>query len=320
MSSFVFYIVRTFWVMLSWLPLKVLFFFSDVIFYIIYYVVRYRRKVVRRNMVNSFPEKTETEIVELEKRFYHALCDYFMETMKLYGMSEEKARKRVRFEGIDEVNRAFERGQSVVVYMGHTFNWEYATTIPLWLDRDNLTVGHIYHPLENEKFDDFFKKLRGQFNSENIAMKATLRRIIELGKQNRQFVIGFIADQVPTWESIHHWVNFMNQDTPVFTGTEKIAQRTKSAVFYMHIVKVKRGRYIARFEHMVDDASMLAPNLLTEMYYKTLEDSIRKQPEMWLWTHNRWKRTRQGQIERERRRVEERRKLAAREQRLSKNG
>lgn len=319
MSAIIFHIVTSFWILMSRLPLRVLYLFSDIIYIPIYYIVRYRRKVVRRNLVKSFPEKNLKEIKTIERKFYHALCDYFVETMKLYKMSEQKVRKRIEFTGLEEVYRAIERGQSVVVYMAHTFNWEYATAIPLSIQHENTIIGQIYHPLENKLFDEFFCKLRGQFGSENISMAATLRRIVEIGKQGKQFIIGFIADQVPTWEAINHWVTFFNQETPVFTGTEKIARRTRSAVFFLRFRRVRRGKYIACFEPMCDDASTLPELELTNKYYRILEESIRTSPELWLWTHNRWKRTRQGQIERERRRVEGRRMLAEKEQQKKQN-
>ena len=310
MAAVGFYIVKGIWFLMSLLPLKVLYFISDLLFYPIYYLARYRRKVVHKNMTNSFPEKSVAEIKKMEKEFYHSLCDYFVETMKLYGMSNEEVRRRIEFTGLEKVNECLDNGKSVVVYMAHSFNWEYATSIPLWFKHENVVVGQIYHPLENKQFDDFFQKLRNQYGSENIAMKSTLRRIVDITKQKQQFIIGFIADQVPTWNEIHHWVDFMNQDTPVFTGTEKIAKRTDSAVFYLHVRRVKRGKYNAHFEFMVDNAASLPDNELTNMYYKLLEDGIRKQPNMWLWTHNRWKRTRQGWIERQQKRLEERKRAA----------
>ena len=310
MAAVGFYIVKGIWFLMSLLPLKVLYFISDLLFYPIYYLARYRRKVVHKNMTNSFPEKSVVEIKKMEKEFYHSLCDYFVETMKLYGMSKEEVRRRIEFTGLEKVNECLDNGKSVVVYMAHSFNWEYATSIPLWFKHENVVVGQIYHPLENKQFDDFFQKLRNQYGSENIAMKSTLRRIVDITKQKQQFIIGFIADQVPTWNEIHHWVDFMNQDTPVFTGTEKIAKRTDSAVFYLHVRRVKRGKYNAHFEFMVDNAASLPDNELTNMYYKLLEDGIREQPNMWLWTHNRWKRTRQGWIERQQKRLEERKRAA----------
>lgn len=313
MSAVIFYIVRVFWYLMSLLPMKILYFFSDLLFYPIYYIVRYRRKVVRKNLVNSFPEKSEKDIIRLEKRFYHSLCDYFVETMKLYKLPKEKVLKRMQFTGLEEVEKAIDRGQSVVVYMAHTINWEYATSIPLWMKNKNVRAGQIYHPLENKYFDNFFQKIRGQYGSENISMAATLRRIVEIGKEGKQFVIGFIADQVPTWEAINHWLTFFNQETAVFTGTEKIARRTHSAVFFMQYRRDKRSRYTAHFVPMCDDASKLPELELTNMYYKILEESIKESPHLWLWTHNRWKRTRQGQIEREKRRIEGRRLLEQRE-------
>lgn len=304
-----FYIVRGIWFLMSLLPLKVLYFISDLLFYPVYYLVRYRRKVVRNNLTRSFPEKGIAEIIKIEKEFYHSLCDYFVETMKLYGMSEEEVRRRIEFTGLEKVNEYLADGRSVVVYMAHSFNWEYVTSIPLWFKHDNLVVGQIYHPLENKQFDDLFKKMRNQFGSENIAMRSTLRRIVDITKKKQQFIIGFIADQVPTWNEIHHWVDFMNQDTPVFTGTEKIARRTNSVVFYLHVRRVKRGKYNAHFEFMADNVAELPDNELTNIYYRFLEKGIKEQPSMWLWTHNRWKRTRQGWIERQEK-LAERKRLA----------
>ncbi len=302
-----FYIVRGIWFLMSLLPLKVLYFISDLLFYPVYYLVRYRRKVVRNNLTRSFPEKGIAEIIKIEKEFYHSLCDYFVETMKLYGMSEEEVRRRIEFTGLEKVNEYLADGRSVVVYMAHSFNWEYVTSIPLWFKHDNLVVGQIYHPLENKEFDDLFKKMRNQFGSENIAMRSTLRRIVDITKKKQQFIIGFIADQVPTWNEIHHWVDFMNQDTPVFTGTEKIARRTNSVVFYLHVRRVKRGKYNAHFEFMADNVAELPDNELTNIYYRFLEKGIKEQPSMWLWTHNRWKRTRQGWIERQEKQAERKR-------------
>lgn len=313
MSAVFFYLVLFYWYLMSLLPFRILYCISDFLYYPIYYIARYRRKIVRKNLTKSFPEKSMDEIISIEKRFYHALCDYFVETMKFYGMSKERVRRRLQFTGLDEVNAAIERNQSVVVYMAHTFNWEYATSMPLWLNHENLAIGQIYHPLENKRFDNLFKKLRNQYGSENIAMAATLRRIVEIGKQGQKFLIGFIADQVPTWEAINHWLTFFNQETPVFTGTEKIARRTRSAVFFLRFKRIRRGKYIAHFEPMADDASTLPELELTNQYYKILEESIKESPELWLWTHNRWKRTREGQIAREKKRIEDRRILAERE-------
>jgi len=139
--------------------------------------------------------------------------------------------------------------------------------------------------------DRLFLELRNQYGSESISMANTLRRILQLQKDKTPFVIGFIADQVPHWEAIDYWMEFFHQETPVFTGTEKIARRTGSAVFYMSLCKEKRGRYVATFHKISDMASTTEDYELTKQYYKLLEENITEHPELWLWTHRRWKRT-----------------------------
>lgn len=310
MSALLFNIVRFFWFLLSLLPFRVLFFFSDCMYFLVYYVVRYRRKIVRKNLVNSFPEKSLKEIIAIEKNNYSALCDYFVEVIKLDGMGEKEVRRHIEFLGLDKVNEAVKRGQSVVVYSAHMFNWEFVVSLPLFMQHDNLVLGVIYHPLRNKNFDKLFKNIREQYGAESIAMKATLRRIVDITKEGKQFLIGFVADQIPKWEAMHHWLTFFHQDTAVFTGTEKIARRTQSAVFFLDIKRVKRGKYVTTFIPMAENAALTAEMELTNMYYKILEESIREVPELWLWTHNRWKRSRQGQVEREKKRMEHRRMLA----------
>ena len=293
-------IVHSLWRGLSCLPLRLLYLFSNLAYYIIYYIVRYRRKVTRRNLCRSFPEKDLKEIRTIGKRFYRTFCDYVMEMLKMMSMDKEEVKKHLTFEGTELVEKAIrEHGKSCVVYIGHNMNWEFITSLPLhFSEEDNITFGQIYHPLENPDMDRIVLDLREQYGSKCIAMSNTLRYIVNLAREDRKFVIGFIADQVPTWESISHWIDFFHQDTPVFTGTEKIAQRTASAVFYMSMKQTARGKYTATFHHMADDASKTAEHELTDMYFRMLEENIREQPHLWLWTHKRWKRTRQGFAER----------------------
>jgi KDO2-lipid IV(A) lauroyltransferase len=148
------------------------------------------------------------------------------------------------------------------------------------------------------------KKMRDQYGAESITMANTLRRIVQITKEKKKYLIGFIADQVPTWESIHHWVDFLHRDTPVFTGTEKIARRTGAALFFVKMKRVKRGYYTAHFELFAEDASKMAEFEPTNRYYELLEKEIKENPELWLWTHNRWKRTREGYEKRMRQREE----------------
>ena len=294
MKKFLYYITLPILFVLNKLPFRVLYWISDFFYFLVYYIVRYRRKVVRKNLVTSFPEKDIKEIVKIEKKFYSSLCDWFVEMIKYYGMSEKEVRKRMVVTGLEDAHRVVAEGRSCVCYMGHMFNWEYLTSLSLYFDEEDLVVGDIYHPLENKYFDCLVKRMREQYGAESITMANTLRRIMQITKSNKKFLIGFIADQVPTMDSIKHWVDFLNHDTPVFTGTEKIARRTGAALFFAKVKRVKRGYYTVHFELFADDASKMAEFEPTNRYYEMLEKEIRENPELWLWTHNRWKRTRKG--------------------------
>ena len=309
MKAILYYISLALLFLLNKLPFCVLYLLSDMFYFIVYYLVRYRRRVVRDNLVKSFPEKGVREIVEIEKKFYSSLCDWFVETIKYYRMSEKEIRRRMVITGLEDAHRMVAQGRSCVCYMGHLFNWEYVTSLALYFDDEDLVIGDIYHPLENSYFDRLMKKMRDQYGAESITMANTLRRIVQISKEKKKFLIGFIADQVPTWESIHHWVDFLHRDTPVFTGTEKIARRTGAALFFVKMKRVKRGYYTAHFELFAEDASKMAEFEPTNRYYELLEKEIKENPELWLWTHNRWKRTREGYEKRMRQREEKLRNM-----------
>ena len=298
------------WNLMAMLPLRVLYLLSDVVYLLVYYVARYRREVVRDNLVKSFPEKSLNEIVKIEKKFYAAFCDYMVETVKLMRMSPERIKKHMRFEGVEEVEQMLlGENKSGMVYIGHFFNWEFITSLPLHFKNPELGFGQIYHPLENKAMDKLFLDMRGQYGSESIAMKNTLRRILELSHKKKPFIIGSIADQVPTWESIKHWLTFFHRDTPVFTGTEKIARRIGCSVYYLSLRREKRGCYVATLQLICEDASKTEENEVTNSYFSLLEENIKAEPHLWLWTHKRWKRTRQGYIEREKRRAQDLQRL-----------
>lgn len=287
-----YHLISLLWKLTSFLPMGMLHIISDFIYYLLYYVIRYRRKVVRKNLVNSFPEKTEKEIEKIEKNFYSTFCDYIVENIKLIGMSAKKIQNHMHFKGVEEVERVMnEKDKSCILYIGHLFNWEFITSIPLAFKSSDIQFGQIYRPLANKDMDRLFIELREQYKSKSISMRNALRHITQLTKDNKRFLIGFLADQVPYWEAVGHWLTFFHQDTPVFTGTEKIARRTGCCVFYLSMHREKRGHYVATFHKMTEDASKTKEHELTNMYYHLLENNIKEQPELWLWTHRRWKRT-----------------------------
>lgn len=278
--------------LLSLLPFCVLYALSDAIYLIIYKLVGYRVKVVRKNLATSFPEKSETELRTIERRFYHGLCDYFFETIKLMSMSEQQMRRHMVFKGTEMLNECAAEGQSCAVFLGHLFNWEWVTSLPLWVS-PKAQCGQLYHALENPTFDRLFLELRERWNSECIALVDILRKTIEYKQKNRPTIIGYIGDQVPHWNNIHHWCQFLNHDTPVMTGAERIIVKNRQAIFYIEMTRKKRGYYEAEFKLITRNPENLKEFEATDIYHKMLEQNIRQQPELWLWSHNRWKRTRE---------------------------
>lgn len=274
----------------SFLPLWVHYLLSDIIYLIIYKAVGYRKGTVRRNLANSFPDKSEAELRSIERRFYRWFCDYLVETIKLITISRRQLRRRMVFKGTELIDQTVAKGQSCAVYLGHYCNWEWITSLPLWVT-DQAQCGQIYHVLENKEFDRLFLTLRQRMGAVCIPMAETLRRIVKYRQEGRPVVIGYISDQVPFWNNIHHWLDFLHQDTPVLTGTERLARQTDHAVFYLDVRRLRRGYYEAEFRLITREPRKMPEFQITDTYFRMLEESISKAPEYWLWTHNRWKRT-----------------------------
>ena len=280
--------------LLSVLPLCLLYLLSDGLYALIYYVVRYRRGVVRDNLMHSFPEKLPQDLKAIEKKFYRFFCDYIVETLKLASISEEEMKRRIVFHGIENMPRLYtEDGYDFVfLYLGHYCNWEWVSSIPAHLP-SYVHGGQIYHPLYNKVLDKLFLKLRGRFGSENIAMKHTLKRIVNLQQSKTPTMIGFISDQLPKWESIHLFVPFLHRQTAVFTGAEQMGKHLKVAYFYVDICRPKRGYYSCTFKRMYADEGVTNGFPITTAFMNLLELSIKTNPQYWLWTHKRWKRTKE---------------------------
>ncbi|MBR6319836.1 MAG: lysophospholipid acyltransferase family protein [Prevotella sp.] len=280
------------WYLLSLLPWWVHYLLSDAIYLILYRLIGYRVKVVRSNLQSSFPEKSDKELRQIERRFYHSLCDYFVEMVKMMTMSGEEMRRRLVFKGTDTVAECVADGQSCAVYLGHLFNWEWITSLPFWVPKE-AQCGQLYHALENPLFDRLLLSLRQRWGAECIALVDILRKTVEFKRKGVPTVIGYIGDQVPHWNNIHHWCWFLNHDTPVMTGAERIAVKYNQALFYMDVSRVKRGYYEAEFKLISRNPKELKEFESVDIYFQMLEQTIRRQPELWLWSHNRWKRTRE---------------------------
>ncbi len=292
MKNLLYYIVFAFWYLLSLLPLRVLYGISDILYFLLYYGVRYRRKIVRRNLVSSFPEKTEDQILCIEKKYYSFFCDYIVETIKLMSISEKQMRSRMKFEGLEQVKAFLDEGKPCSLYLGHYCNWEWISSLAMHFGAGKL-CGQIYHPLENSVFDRLFMHIRGRFGAVSISMEDTFRTIVGWQRSGTPNIVGYISDQVPGYGSMHYWPFFLNHDTPTYTGAERISKLVNAAVYYVDIYRPARGYYVGKFIKITDAAKEVPNFYITEQYYRLLEKSIQRDPPYWLWSHNRWKRTRE---------------------------
>lgn len=279
---------------ISLLPFRLLYVLADIECFMLYNVIRYRRGVVRRNLVTSFPDKSEQEIVQIEKSFYHWFCDYFFEAVKLLSISDAELCRRFTIINSEEVEQCFKEGQDVAAILGHYCNWEWLSCVGMNLPLERET-GLIYHPLRNKAFDYLFRKLRlHEKHSRVIPKQDILRYVLSRKKEGIRNICGYISDQGPKWKNIHLWLPFLNHEhTPVFTGGERIMRKMNNAVFYVEMSRPKRGYYTATYKLITRTPNALEPDGITRRFFQMLEQTIRREPAYYLWSHNRWKRTKE---------------------------
>jgi len=274
------------WV-ITLLPLRILYIFSDILFLSLYYFPSYRRKIVAKNLAKSFPKKSATEIAQIERKFYRHLADLFIETLKLTHMSEKQLRERITVENPELIEDLYNAGRDVAVVYSHYCNWEWISTcLPLYTRYKCVGV---YKPLKNKTLNKFINDIRTQTNGELAPMQLIVRRIIENRNKNIRGMYGFITDQTPARTLIEYYTDFLNQETPVFLGLEKIAAKYDMSVVFFDIKKVKRGYYSLTNELLFESTKDLPKYLVTDTHVKRLEEMIERKPEYWLWTHRRWK-------------------------------
>jgi Kdo2-lipid IVA lauroyltransferase/acyltransferase len=286
MEAIGYYLVYGFAWLLTLMPLSLLYIFSDIIFPCMYYFPGYRRKVVRTNLVNSFPEKNIKEINKIEKAFYHHLCDLFIETFKLIHLSNRQLMKRMHMTNPEILEGLRNEGRDVVLVLGHYGNWEWLVALPLYT---KLQTVSIYKPLQNRHFDRFMNKIRSRNGMILTPMSNILRELISLRQKNIRSLFAFVTDQTPPKGEIKFWTNFLNQETPVYLGAEKIASKYNMAVLFLNIQNVRRGYYDFTAELLFENSAGIADHLITEAHVKRLEEIIREKPEQWIWSHRRWK-------------------------------
>jgi KDO2-lipid IV(A) lauroyltransferase len=278
--------------LLSLLPFWLLYAISDCCYVLVYHLIRYRRNVVWKNLTTSFPDKSEKELKTVERQFYHWFCDYVVETLKLLSITDERLLRHIEFRGVDQLEACFDQGQNCAAVLGHYCNWEWLSASGLSFHRyPQAVMGLIYHPLYNEAFDRLFIRIRSAHGGSCIPKQDILRHLVALRRDNRRSLFGYISDQAPRWHNIHLWLPFLGHDTPVFTGGERIMRKMDDAVFYVDMERPSRGRYVCTFRLLSPHAAQEPDNQITIRFFQMLEETIRRQPAYYLWTHNRWKRT-----------------------------
>lgn len=277
---------------IGYTPFWLIYLWADFFFLISYYLIGYRKKTVFLNLKNSFPEKSEEEIRQIAIRFYKHFADLVFETMKSFQLSEKTLKKRIHYKNPEVLNLLYDEGKSVALLSGHYGNWEWTASMPKIL-KHQLNV--IYRPIQDETFDAYMKKVRSRFGMLMIPARISLRTMLGFEKTGQLGATYYLTDQTALKDT-EYWMTFLNQETPVFPGPEKVASRFKQAVVFMDIQKVSRGHYDVEFTKLFGDASQTADYEITKAHVKFLEEIIRKKPEYWLWSHKRWKHTRPEHI------------------------
>ena len=286
MSAIIYYLSLPFIYLISLLPFRLLYILSDFFYLIMFYVISYRKKVILANLTNAFPEKKPSEIIHIHKEFMKYFCDLLLETFKTLTISRKKMLKHCKLDPSAEelFKQLAQQNKSVIIVMGHKGNWEWGgNTFSLCCDHQLYVI---YHPLENKHFNNLICKMRERFGSRLIPMRETFREMIK--NDHLLTATAFIADQSPNPNKAH-WMNFLNQDTAVFTGTEKIAQKLQYPIVFVSIKKLSRGYYTLLAECLQNPPDNDVEGEITEKHTKKLESDIIEQPETWLWTHKRWK-------------------------------
>lgn len=265
---------------------------SDICCFILYHLARYRRKVVRDNLLKSFPEKSAQEIKKIEKQFYHDFCDLIAETLKLRKWKPEKVLERVNVANPELLEDLYQKGKSVLLAMHHSSNWEW-----LWKILFTTSSHHhyaVYKKLENQYFDRIVYQIRTNHSEDKGIMieDRSLKDVLERLNDSMNAVL-ILGDQSPRGAETDYWTDFLHRDTCWYTGLERLARRYDYAVVYTEMVRVERGRYTVTFKLICEDPNIVEEGYILEQYVRHVERFILDNPDNWLWSHRRWKHSRQ---------------------------
>lgn len=272
--------------LLSKLPLKVLYVFSDIIFFLNYYIVAYRENVITQNLKNSFPEKSSEEITQIKKKFYQNFSDYLVETVKSFSISETESRVRMQHINQQVFHDAKAEGKNVIMLAGHVFNWEWINAMARFIPQDHCHP--VYRKVNNNFWENQMRNVRNRFGNEALEANEVILNIFR-SKNDGNSVYMFVADQTPHFSHVTYGLEFLNQRTPAFIGYDKLATRMDLAFIYCEMKKVKRGYYQVNYHRIYPDGEKFTENEVVKKFHKLLENTLRKRPDNYLWSHRKWK-------------------------------
>lgn len=276
-------VVWGFGTVLGWMPRVIHLLLADLLYLLLYRIFRYRVKVTKRNLELSFPEKSVKERKRIERRFYLYLMDVFIETLSLIGLSKERISQKMKFYDSEKFDKECAKG-SVIVAMAHYASWEWPIS---YAYRTKSKLMPVYHTLQSEWADKLFYNMRSRFGAKPISMRAVGRKMVEM--KDEKIILALIADQTPPIIEKSEWVTFLNQDTIFFSGIETFSKRYNMPVFFFDIDCTKRGHYEGRFVQLYDGKEDVQQYEITRRYIRFLEQKIVSKPELWMWSHKRWK-------------------------------
>lgn len=275
--------------LLSKMPLRVHYWFADwIIFPMMYHVVRYRRKLTAKNLALAFPEKSEKERQEIARDFYHQFCNTIVESIYGYRCSDEEMRERVVFENMEEVNRLVDAAGGGIFMLAHFGNWEWQASVQQWVS-PGVTELNVYRRLKNKGMDKLMLAIRAKRGGECVEKQRILREMVRYRAEKKPVTIGLLSDQKPRPEVTRTWVEFLHQETGFLDGGEVLGKKFGYPVFYAYITRTERGYYRTDMRLLSAKPQETAEGEITKAYAKALEQNIQEQPELWLWTHNRFK-------------------------------
>ena len=268
-------------------PLWYLYILSDILYLFVYKAYGYREDIVYQNLSKSFPNKSNNEILEIQNKFYRHFFDVIIESIKSISEKEDFFKKRVVSKNKEILNKYDNLDKSVVLAVSHYGNWEWGI-LGISINTNQKMVG-VYKEINTMFFDNLMRKVRSKFGAELINMNQTPRYIME--NKDKCMIIGLLADQSPTKNESNYWKKFLNQETPVYTGPEKISKKMNYPVIFCSMSKVKRGQYEVFIEELCINPLNTNDGEITSLYLQKVEEKIKEKPEYWLWTHRRWKHT-----------------------------